>query len=114
MLASVTSATLVGVDGQLVTVEVHIARGLPSYHVVGLPDAAVRESRERVRAAVLSSGLAWPQQRITVNLCKTQSARPRQGPSREASLVLKVPERRRHSRCRAERRFWEAQSDALE
>ena len=68
MLASVTSATLLGVDGQVVTVEVHVSSGLPAYHVVGLPDAAVRESRERVRAAVLSSELTWPSTRITVNL----------------------------------------------
>lgn len=68
MLASVSSATLVGVDGQLVTVEVHVSGGLPSYHVVGLPDTAIRESRERVRAALLSSELTWPLKRITVNL----------------------------------------------
>lgn len=68
MLASVLSATLLGVDGQPVTVEVHVSSGLPGYHVVGLPDTAVRESRERVRAALLSSGLTWPQSRITVNL----------------------------------------------
>ncbi len=68
MLASVRSATLVGVDGQPVTVEVHISNGLPAYSVVGLPDTAVREARERVRAALLSSGTAWPMQRITVNL----------------------------------------------
>ena len=68
MLASVRSATLTGVDGRVVTVEVHVSTGLPSYHVVGLPDAAVRESRERVRAALLSSQLEFPQQRITVNL----------------------------------------------
>ena len=68
MLASVSSATLTGVDGQPVTVEVHVSSGLPAYQVVGLPDTAVRESRERVRAAVLSSGMQWPMQRITVNL----------------------------------------------
>ena len=68
MLAAVRSATLIGVDGQPVTVEVHVSSGLPAYQVVGLPDAAVRESRERVRAAVLSSGLEWPMRRITVNL----------------------------------------------
>src|SRR6185436_5574660 len=68
VLAAVRSATLIGVDGQPVTVEVHVSSGLPAYQVVGLPDAAVRESRERVRAAVLSSGLDWPQRRITVNL----------------------------------------------
>ncbi len=68
MLASVASATLVGVDGQPVTVEVHVSSGLPAYQVVGLPDAAVRESRERVRAAILSSGSTWPMKRVTVNL----------------------------------------------
>jgi magnesium chelatase family protein len=68
MLASVRSATLLGVHGQLVSVEVHVSNGLPAYNVVGLPDAAVRESRERVRAAMLSSDLPWPLRRITVNL----------------------------------------------
>jgi magnesium chelatase family protein len=68
VLASLTSATVLGVDGQLVTVEVHISSGLPSYQVVGLPDAAVRESRERVRAALLSSELSWPRNRVTINL----------------------------------------------
>ena len=68
MLGAVRSATLLGVDGYVVTVEVHISSGLPAYHVVGMPDTAVRESRERVRAAMLSSGFDWPRQRITVNL----------------------------------------------
>jgi magnesium chelatase family protein len=68
VLASVHSATLVGVDGLPVTVEVHVSSGLPSYSVVGLPDTAVREARERVRAALLSSGCSWPLKRITVNL----------------------------------------------
>ena len=68
MLASVRSATLIGVDGQPVTVEIHVSSGLPSYSVVGLPDTAVREARDRVRAALLSSGTSWPMKRITVNL----------------------------------------------
>jgi magnesium chelatase family protein len=68
VLAALSSATLLGVDGQPVTVEVHVSPGLPGYHVVGLPDAAVRESHARVRAAMLSSELTWPQQRVTVNL----------------------------------------------
>ncbi len=68
MLACIPSATLHGVDGRSVTVEVHTSAGLPSYSVVGLPDAAVRESRDRVRAALLSSGLSWPGTRVTVNL----------------------------------------------
>lgn len=68
MVATVCSATLLGVDGQVVVVEVHVSTGLPGYHVVGLPDTAVRESRERVRAALLSSDLEWPNRRTTVNL----------------------------------------------
>jgi magnesium chelatase family protein len=59
---------LFGVEGLIVDVQVHVSTGLPSYTVVGLPDAAVRESRDRVRAALLSSGLTWPLRRVTVNL----------------------------------------------
>ncbi|MGH9072666.1 MAG: YifB family Mg chelatase-like AAA ATPase [Acidimicrobiales bacterium] len=68
MIATIPSATLLGVDGRPVSVEVHVGNGMPSFTVVGLPDAACRESRDRVRAALLSSGLTWPQRRITVNL----------------------------------------------
>lgn len=64
----VLSATLVGVEGRPVGVEVHVSNGLPGFTVVGLPDAACRESRDRVRAALLSSGLPWPLRRVTVNL----------------------------------------------
>jgi magnesium chelatase family protein len=71
VLAAVRSATLRGIDGCQVTVEVHVSNGMPSYTVVGLPDASCRESRDRVRAAVLSSGHSWPQTRITVNLAPT-------------------------------------------
>ena len=68
MLAAVRSATVFGVEGRSVTVEVHVSTGLPAFQIVGLPDEACRESRDRVRAAVLSSGLAWPSCRVTVNL----------------------------------------------
>ena len=68
MIASIPSAVLLGVDGRTVRVEVHVANGLPGFTVVGLPDTAVRESRDRVRAALASSGLPWPRRRITVNL----------------------------------------------
>jgi len=71
MLATVASATLVGVDGVPVTIEAHVAPGLPSFTVVGLPDASCREARDRARAAILSSGFEWPQQRTTVNLAPT-------------------------------------------
>jgi len=69
MLAAVPSATLLGVTGLPVTVEVHVGPGIPGFQIVGLPDEACRESRDRVRAAVLSSELTWPSsKRITVNL----------------------------------------------
>jgi magnesium chelatase family protein len=68
MIAAIPSAVLIGVEGQPVSVEVHVSNGIPGFTVVGLPDAAVRESRDRVRAALLSSGLAWPLRRVTVNL----------------------------------------------
>jgi magnesium chelatase family protein len=68
VLAIIPSATLLGVEGRPVSVEVHVSPGLPGYTVVGLPDAACRESRDRVRAALLSSDVAWPLKRVTVNL----------------------------------------------
>ena len=68
MLATVRSATLAGVWGHPVSVEVHVSTGLPAFTVVGLPDASCREARDRVRAAIVSSGLTWPSKRITVNL----------------------------------------------
>jgi len=71
LLATVSSATLVGVDGHPVVVEVHVSNGLPGFRVVGLPDASCRESRDRARAAIISSGFSWPQKRVTVNLAPT-------------------------------------------
>ena len=68
MIATVPSATLLGVDGRAVSVEVHVSNGIPGFTVVGLPDAACRESRDRVRAAILTTGLTWPLKRVTVNL----------------------------------------------
>ena len=68
MLGVVPSASLLGVDGHAVTVEVHTSSGLSSFTVVGSPDAACREASGRVRAALLSSGCEWPMQRVTVNL----------------------------------------------
>jgi magnesium chelatase family protein len=68
MLASVATFAIEGVDSKEVTVEVDVRRGLPAFTLVGLPDAAVREARERVRAAMLNSGLEFPLQRLTANL----------------------------------------------
>jgi len=68
MFATMSSAVVEGVDGHAVTVEVHVSQGLPGYTLVGMPDASCRESRDRVRSAILSSGLRWPQRRVTINL----------------------------------------------
>jgi magnesium chelatase family protein len=68
VLAAVPAATLLGVEGHRVRVEVHVSAGLPGFTVVGLPDTSCREARDRVRAALLSSGLKYPLERITVNL----------------------------------------------
>ncbi|MFO7601455.1 MAG: magnesium chelatase domain-containing protein, partial [Candidatus Desulfacyla sp.] len=68
MLAKVLSSAVIGIDAYLVEVEVDISQGLPSFSTVGLPEGAVRESKERVKAAVKNSGYHFPSDRITVNL----------------------------------------------
>jgi len=68
MYGKVISACISGVEGRVVQVEVDIANGLPSFHIVGLPDSSVRESMERVRSALRNSGFDFPMRRITVNL----------------------------------------------
>ena len=68
MLATVHAATLQGIEGRVIRVEVDVAPGLPGFTIVGLADAALQEARERVRGAIRNSGLAFPPRRITVNL----------------------------------------------
>ncbi|MGZ5307648.1 MAG: YifB family Mg chelatase-like AAA ATPase [Solirubrobacterales bacterium] len=68
MLATARTFALIGVEASEVSVEVDVGRGLPAFSIVGLSDAAVRESRERVRAALVNSGFKFPMQRITANL----------------------------------------------
>ncbi len=68
MLATILSSALHGVEATLVEVEVDVGRGLPQLQIVGLPEAAVRESRERVRSAIRNSGYSFPTERITINL----------------------------------------------
>jgi magnesium chelatase family protein len=68
MLAKVMSSTVIGVDGLPIEVEVDITRGLPMFSTVGLPDGAVRESKDRVKAAIGNSGYDFPNKKITVNL----------------------------------------------
>lgn len=89
MLANVTSAALLGVDAYLVQVEVDAANGLPCFNIVGLPDAAVKESRDRVKTAVLNSGLDFPSnRRLTANLAPADVRK--EGPSFDLPLALGV------------------------
>ena len=68
MVSRITSFGLLGIDAFPVTVEVDLAGGLPAFEIVGLPDTAVKESKERVRSALKNSGHPFPAKRITVNL----------------------------------------------
>jgi magnesium chelatase family protein len=88
MLASVATFALVGIDSSEVTVEVDLRRGLPVFTIVGLPDRAVREAKERVRAALLNSGLEFPLQRLTANLAPADVRKA--GPSFDLALAVAV------------------------
>jgi magnesium chelatase family protein len=101
MLATVSSATLVGVDGHPVSVEVHVSNGLPGFRVVGLPDMSCRESRDRVRAALLSSGFIWPQRRITVNLAPSGLRKAGSGLDLAVALGVLAADRQVPAACLA-------------
>ena len=87
-LAKVNSAAVVGLDGQLVEVEVDISSGLPTMTIVGLPDTAVQEARERVRAAVRNSGCVFPAKRITVNLAPADLKK--EGPAYDLPIAIGI------------------------
>ena len=74
MLAKVFSAAVVGLEGELIEVEVDLLPGLPVVNVVGLPDTAVQEACERVRSAVRNSGCVFPTKRITISLAPADVA----------------------------------------
>ncbi len=86
MLAKVFSAAILGVDGYLVDVEVDISFGLPGVTVVGLPDAAVQESRERVRSAIKNNGYTFPTYRTTVNMAPADTRK--NGPVFDLAIAL--------------------------
>ena len=87
-LARTLAATLTGLTGHIVEVEAHCAPGLPAFTLVGLPDAAVRESRERVRAALSTCGVTWGERRLTVNLSPADL--PKTGTGFDVSMALAV------------------------
>ena len=89
MLARVNSSAVVGLDAVPVEVEVDISsRGLPSFTIVGLPDKAVEEARERVRSAIINCGAEFPDHRITVNLAPADL--PKEGPSYDLPIALGI------------------------
>ena len=88
MLAKVFSCALVGLDGVLVEVEVDAGQGQPGIVIVGLPDAAVQESRERVRSAIRNSGGRVPLGKVTVNLAPADIKKA--GPTYDLPIALGV------------------------
>ena len=88
MLAVVPSATLHGLDGRLIRVEVDVAPGLPGFTIVGLADTAVQEARERVRGAIRNAGFVFPPRRITVNLAPAELRKT--GASLDLAMALGI------------------------
>src|SRR5574339_28874 len=88
MLARVYSCVVIGLEGVIVEVEVDYSNGLPAVIIVGLPDAAVQESRERVQTAVKNAGLNFPRHRIVVNLAPATVRK--EGPAYDLPIAVGV------------------------
>jgi len=82
------SVALLGLDGSVVTIEVDIADGIPMYSLLGLPDAALSESRDRVRAALINTNESWPNRKVTVSL--SPAWLPKSGSSFDLSIALAI------------------------
>jgi len=87
-LAIIYSRAKVGIDAPLVTVEAHLSNGLPSLSIVGLPEAAVKESRDRVRSAIINSQFEFPARRITINLAPADL--PKEGGRFDLAIALSI------------------------
>ena len=87
-LARTRSVAVLGVEGRVCEVEVHLTQGLPQFTLVGLPDTSLAESRDRVRAAVVTSGQPWPDHRITVNLAP--ASLPKQGSGFDLAIAAAI------------------------
>src|SRR3569623_213577 len=90
MVQRVTTVAFEGIDARIVAVQVQVAPGLPAFNIVGLPDKAVSEAKERVRAALIASGLALPARRITVNLAPADL--PKEGSHYDLPIALGLME----------------------
>jgi magnesium chelatase family protein len=87
-LSVVYSRALAGIDAPLVQVETHLSNGLPAFHIVGLPETAVRESKDRVRCAILNSHFTFPDRRITINLAPADL--PKEGGRFDLPIALGI------------------------
>ncbi|SBS36000.1 Competence protein ComM [Marinomonas spartinae] len=87
-LATIYGRARVGVASPLVTVETHISNGLPSLNIVGLPEAAVREAKDRVRSAIINSHFEWPTRRVTINLAPADL--PKEGGRYDLAIAISV------------------------
>ncbi len=101
MVAHVNTVAFHGIEARNVDVQVHIAAGLPAFTVVGLPDKAVAESRERVRAALGALGLALPPKRITVNLAPVDLLKEGRSHRFESCHIYKLFQRLNFFPCAA-------------
>src|SRR3984893_3206214 len=88
MLAKARSCAIIGLDGAFVEVEVDIANGLPAFMIVGLPDAAVNEAKERVKSAIKNSGCLFPFKHITVNLAPADLRK--EGPAYDLPIAIGI------------------------
>ncbi len=88
MIGRTRSVALTGLEGHVIDVEAHLAASLPAFAIVGLPDASLNEARDRVRAAVSSTGLQWPNRRITVNL--SPASLPKSGSAGDVAIAVAV------------------------
>ena len=88
MLSKVYSAGLVGIEGYEVTVECSTRRGIPTFELVGVPDTAVKEAKDRVRTALRNSGYDFPQAELLVNLAP--AARKKEGAGYDLAIVLSI------------------------
>src|SRR5580704_15380056 len=87
-VARAHSIALVGVEGHPVEIEADLSNGLPALLLVGLPDAALREARDRIRAAILNSHERWPQRKITVGL--SPASLPKRGSGFDLGIALSI------------------------
>src|SRR3989338_3156211 len=88
MIAKISSAGVIGIDACEVTVETDMGGGLPGFNIVGLPDAAIRESRDRIKAAIKNSDFSFPAKKITINLAPADIKK--EGASLDLPMALSV------------------------